>query len=205
MFDYRTRVRALLGVIPYNNIFGAVKKANAIPTTSPQRTVSRVIRGEIVGKQLATKAAGEPHVDPLMCDHPESQMKGRSNEKKSTKEPGAIVGLKWWTCERCKTRWERFSFKETLQDMPPRPTDLVMFGKHKMRSYLEIQTEFPDYARWVIETAENDTECSPELRHLAKFLVIDQDPNAERSVTFQEPMETDSDLEYPEDWDDALL
>ena len=49
---------------------------------------------------------------------------------------------------------------------PPEPSDLVGFGRHASLSYARLQSDHPEYCRWVKETAR-EGQCNPRLRRLA--------------------------------------
>ena len=169
----------------YKRVFGLMTKRTA---DKPKQVITRVLDNQIVGAPLDKPAAGTPEVDPAICDHPANRMKGRSNldEKKGK-------GMKWWTCDKCKQRWERLDLTKLAETETPQDDDLVRFGKHQGRTYLEILTEFPQYAQWVIDTTMTETdECSPGLTHLANYL-------KPRMTTQMD----DEELQYPEEWEEV--
>ena len=55
---------------------------------------------------------------------------------------------------------------------PPEPSDLVGFGRHASLSYARLQSDHPEYCRWVKETAR-EGQCNPRLRRLAGWLLND--------------------------------
>ena len=54
------------------------------------------------------------------------------------------------------------------QDTPASGEDAVGFGRHSSLTYQEVQVHHPDYARWVLQT--NEDECDPRLSRLAGWL-----------------------------------
>ena len=52
----------------------------------------------------------------------------------------------------------------------PKPTDIVVFGKHKGKTYHDILSKKRNYAEWVVNTVEKKMESSPVIVHLATYL-----------------------------------
>ena len=108
------------------------------------------------------------------------------------------MGLAWWTCTQCKTRWKRHFLSEATSTSTPQDNDLVQFGQHQGRTYQEIHEEFPQYATWVVMTSEQDVEASPGLLHLATYLKTVQ---ADLHPIPEENWEASSDeMMYPQEW-----
>ena len=45
-----------------------------------------------------------------------------------------------------------------------------MFGRHKGRTFLDIATEFPDYASFVVKSSNEEPDQPPNFDRLARFL-----------------------------------
>ena len=104
----KARMALVLGKETFERAFLSTKKTIE-NKKGETKEVNRVIKGEIVGKELPTKGEGVPKMDPAMCPHTESEMVRKSNARKDGK------GMSWWTCTQCKTRWERFTLDEAAQ------------------------------------------------------------------------------------------
>ena len=92
MIATETKVKKLLGEPVFNRWF--TPAVTETVTRADQPTVSRVIRGQAVGRRLAPGEGKEhkkkAHMDPAMCLHPEADMQGRGNKVN-----------KWWFCTKC--------------------------------------------------------------------------------------------------------
>ena len=91
-FTLKRRTQAALGEEAYKRIFQRARADDQ--RQGPQAPFGRMINGELVGKPLKD-GEGLPTVDPRLCHHPTAEMKRRGNK------------TKWWTCNLCKSRWER--------------------------------------------------------------------------------------------------
>ena len=120
----------------------------------------RIIGGgefaEMVGPKLPNLRKGTPTVDPDICEHPLRNMARRGNGKSKS-----------WTCKLCLTGWKRLPLNRSEH---PQPTDIVTFGRHRNRTFEDIAVEFPDYARFVVTTADREPDQSPNFTRLATFL-----------------------------------
>ena len=87
----------------------------------------------------------------------------------------------------------------------PKPTDVVVFGKHKGKTYHDILSRKPNYAEWVVNTVEKKMESSPVIVHLATYLKpFVRGQNLFRPITEDDYEEMDA--QFPEGWsDDADL
>ena len=95
--------------------------------------------------------------------------------------------------------------KDVASTQTAQDDDLVQFGKHKGRTYKEIHDEFPTYATWVVMTAQEETDASPGLLHLAKYLSERQTATAPPQDPAQTPLPmTDDEVMYLEEWSDDL-
>ena len=200
----KARVALVLGKETFERAFLSAKKTIE-NKKGEQKEINRVIKGEVVGKELPTKGEGVPKMDPAMCPRPESEMVRKSNARKDGK------GLVWWTCAQCKTRWERFTLEDAARNKEPKDNDVVTFGKHQGRTYLDIRENFPDYSNWVMMTYETENfAAGVGLAHLAKYLQLKIEKEAAEVAADQNFPETDDEMMYPEEWldteaDDPLL
>ena len=122
-----------------------------------------MINGELIGKPLKP-GEGIPTVDPQVCNHPTAEMKRRGNK------------TKWWTCQLCKSRWERI----TPEYPTGFPTDeeLMLSGQHAGKSFLHIWNFEHQYVHWVRLTAETNPGdvrlggpgVDPQIYRLAAYL-----------------------------------
>ena len=193
MISAKDRFMNILGRNAYLRIFQKSKRTMEDKTTKEPQEVTRVLQGEIVGKDLKKPEKGTPTVNPGICTHPAEHMKRGGNTRPDGK------GTTWWTCKACKTRWERKKMSDLEANAPAQGTDLVMFGQHAGRTYQEILEKFPAYAEWVVTTATMEPESTPGLIHLATFIRsrCPELQTAEEVITMD-----DSDEVYPQDWDE---
>jgi hypothetical protein len=82
------------------------------------------------------------------------------------------------TCEKRKIAWLRNDTVDTLWNRirdqarevcEPGPRDFVNFGKHRLRRYYEIETQWPKYVVWVLKMAASGNGTK-EVMRLAKWL-----------------------------------
>ena len=71
VFSIKNMVKILLGPQNYLRMCGKARQQTENPETP---VVTRVIRGEIVGKPKAEPGDGVVQIDPNMCQHPEEKM-----------------------------------------------------------------------------------------------------------------------------------
>ena len=71
------------------------------------------------------------------------------------------------------------------------PTE-VFFGKHVGKTYAQIYNEYPQYAQWVLMTAQQEEEAGAQLLRLASY------------IQTREEMEA-SGLEMEEDTDFSMV
>ena len=162
MIAQRSKVKMLLGPAVYNVWFTpAVQEGTS---RSSQPTVSRVIKGQAVGRQLArgtgVKDLENARTDPAMCQRPEASMQPRANAKQ-----------KWWNCKLCASRWERTDFAQVNPSADPLDDDLATFGKHMGKTYAQIYASDPGYCEWVMQTvSQGESANAPALERLAHFI-----------------------------------
>jgi hypothetical protein len=82
------------------------------------------------------------------------------------------------TCEKRKIAMSRNDTDDMLRNRirdharevcEPGPRDFVNFGKHRLRRYYEIETQWPKYAVWVLKMAASG-KGTKEVMRLAKWL-----------------------------------
>jgi hypothetical protein len=85
MIATETAVKRLLGEPVYNRWFR--KPLTDAATRAIQPIVSRVIKGQAVGRELTRgegkQDAKKASMDPALCQHPEADMQSRGNAKNS--------------------------------------------------------------------------------------------------------------------------
>ena len=97
-------------------------------------------------------------MDPSMCQHPAENMKARGNAK-----------ALWWFCEKCASRWARQAVAEVNLSLEPLNDDIVTFGKHMGKKYVEVYMTDPKYCEWVMESVAQ-SEASEQHLRLAHFI-----------------------------------
>ena len=156
--------QAALGRDAYQRIFHRIKNKSE----SSKGTVNRVINGEIVGKMLpaGTNKNQDDSTPADMCLHEAKFMRPRGNRTTN-----------WWTCLNCHSRWERRKREETPVTGTPTDHEMLTFGKHAGKTFLETATAHPDYCQWIIQTADNPyipyksvQDPSPQLQRFAQYL-----------------------------------
>eukprot|EP00974_Lingulodinium_polyedra_P105137 10179901-Lingulodinium_polyedra.AAC.1 len=60
--------------------------------------------------------------------------------------------------------------KAILQKTPPEAGDYMGFGAHAPKTYRQVQSQHPSYAKWVLETASQCGDSSWELKRFASWL-----------------------------------
>ena len=96
-------------------------------------------------------------MDAQVCNHPTAEMKRRGNK------------TKWWTCNLCKSRWER-TFPEIPQGVPT-DREIMTNGPHAGRSFHYLWENEHQYNQWVRLTADTHPEgMDPALYRLAAYL-----------------------------------
>jgi hypothetical protein len=75
-------------------------------------------------------------------------------------------------CTKCASRWNRLEVAEVNASPEPMDDDVVTFGKHMGKKFVEVYMQHPDYCEWVMDTvAQADTFTpSAELQRLAHFI-----------------------------------
>ena len=90
VFEVKNKAKMLLGAEAYNRVFPQAKAVETQEET--KKKVTRIIKGEVVGRPLATLAKGKREEQATMtaelCPHPEDKMK-REGNRNSRIEPSA--------------------------------------------------------------------------------------------------------------------
>jgi hypothetical protein len=182
-FALKNRTLAALGTDAYKRIFHRAREEDRQSGT--QTLQQRMINGELVGKPLKA-GEGVPTVDPQMCNHPTSEMKRRGNK------------TKWWTCNQCKSRWERI-IPEFPQGIPT-DRELMLSGIHAGKTFLHILETEHQYTHWVRLTAETNPEgAEPQIYRLAAYLARKEQMSAE-GYEEEEENELDEQQMMDEQW-----
>ena len=119
-----------------------------------------MINGEYVGKQLAKPAKGTSEVDPTICPHTAEYMKARGNGRTT-----------WWTCNACLTRWQRIPIEVTSTTDESKDDDVLAFEKHAWKTYKQVLTDYPKYAKWVVSTSEHEESMHQGFGHFAAYIL----------------------------------
>ena len=107
---------------------------------------------------MGPRGTAECPVDPLMCQHPVSQMKARGNKQS-----------KWWTCMGCQSRWKRLDLDSAEPTGGPTADEVVTFGKYQGATFATVAQDTM-YCHWVRMTLENGDEAAPGMERLAIYL-----------------------------------
>ena len=190
VFQLRAQTVASLGVETYKRLFAAQSRQVQAQAATAQNQIQKIVRGEAVGRTLDKDGKGRVTVAKELCDHPDSAMiRGANDNRKSG------GGMKWWTCELCRTRWERIpmaTIAPNMQDVP-KDDDLLTQGRYMGSTYLEVITSDWPYCEWVVTTSQQETTIK-WLQHFALYILAQQ-TSAMDAV--------DEELEYPEEWETA--
>ena len=73
----------------------------------------------------------------------------------------------WWVCLACRSRWTRRNFTPTTQ---VNRSDQMHFGKYASLTYTELYHQYPQYARWAVQTCEEDPEAQGLLVRFAQYV-----------------------------------
>ena len=169
VFSLKNLALTVLGRDTYNRIFHRQRTIEEQATSSTQaaRRVHRMISGEAVGRELPNKGKGTPLLDAAMCDHPAESMKRGANDNRRS---GG--GMKWWTCERCKTRWERLPMSQIQPPAGavPKDSDVLTAGKYMGHTYQDVYTQDWEYCQWILQTSNQEQEI-PWINHFALYLL----------------------------------
>ena len=143
MIGQRCKTQAILGEKVYDAWFTVPMPQSVSQSSQP--VVHRIIRGEAVGRQLERGAGPQDlkkaTMDPSMCQHPVENMKARGNAK-----------ALWWFCEKCASRWNRLAVSQVNSCPEPLDDDIVTFGNHLGKKYVEVYMTDPKYCERVMET-----------------------------------------------------
>ena len=167
-FHHKEIATKLLGKEAFLRIFRDIKYIKS-ERTEEHPTVWRIIDGFTVEEPMkpsTTKPARLPAAD---CHHPTGQMQHRGNGFKG-----------WFTCLACNSRWVSHSVGYHTPMGNPTPEELVMFGKHKGKTFRWVTTNDENYCKWIVKAAEEEPESGEPLRRLARYLVTLESQEADR-------------------------
>ena len=177
---HQNKVEHLFGKRVYDRLFGM--QIPPAPAETNQKI--RFINGEVVGRQLergkGPKDLARATVDPAICAHPTPAMKRRGNTPSN----------KWWLCQQCASRFERYpasSVTRLGETEPPRHQDLVTFGKHTGETYQQT-LEDAEYCNWILLTVDTG-DSNPSLNRLAHYIHAQQ----LQETYLADPMEEEGD------------
>ena len=161
VFQTKQKAMTMLGKEVYLRVFQEAKKVENKKDEDKQ--ITKVINGEIVGKQLESmgkgKRAEKATEDPMTCVHPTDKMKREGNKSQKT-----------WCCLLCLTRWERLPLETVNLKTEGKDNDLVTFGKYLGKTYKEVASD-PEQTQWILQSVEQDPKVSQEMIRLANYLV----------------------------------
>ena len=150
---------AILGQDVYQNIFAEIKRVARQEEATRESKNWQVIDGQYVGRKYTKATKGTPEVDPAVCSHAAQNMRSRGNGRQN-----------WWTCIACLTRWERIPIEIKDAGADATDHDVLAFGKHAGKTYLEVLTDHPSYAKWVISTDEYGDNTNKQFAHFARWI-----------------------------------
>ena len=154
----QTKAKLILGNEVYSKLFKTVADAS----TPEWKGAYRLCKGQFIGKPIpmgsGSKDQKKAHMDPTMCQHNSSDMMPRGNKTE-----------KWWTCQKCMSRWERIPENKELH-VTPMDEDRVTFGKHAGETYLHVYLQDPAYCDWVQRTVEETNPAPGPLTCLSQYI-----------------------------------
>ena len=156
LYIYKDRLRLRLSQQGYEAWVDAPPAQIPAAPSQNIRVIGSGDNAELVGPKLPDLRKGTPKVDPDICEHPTKNMHRRGNRDSKT-----------WTCDLCLTGWQRLPLNRSEN---PQPTDIVTFGKHRNRTFEDIAVEFPDYAKFIVTTADQEPDQQTNFLRLANYL-----------------------------------
>ena len=164
----QTKAKFLLGIDVYDRMFQTLLKPK--PIQEAYSGPIRYVKGQQVGRPLppgtGVKDQKKAHMDPTMCQHNVSDMQPRGNKTE-----------KWWTCQKCLSRWERIPIRlsndpTAAEPQPPINQDetLLTFGKYAGETFLQVYLQDPQYCEWAMRTAQQTTQYT-ELTPFAQYIL----------------------------------
>ena len=156
------RLKHYFGANIWNNLFPSTKAVEP----PPKQKYTRVIDGELVGEQIADSESKFPaKVEQAMCQHPPTK-----DGLKIMRKGGNQSGKKWWTCQDCHARWNRYPLSRA-ETMEPDALAILTFGQHAGREFGQVETVDPDYCKWVLMTYEKEPTVCEGLKAFALYLL----------------------------------
>jgi hypothetical protein len=180
-FHYKTCVMHAIGERPYKVIFGHLREEQRKTNLEHEQLgIMKVLDGQIMGevlpdsKTLKTTELGR--TSKLLCQHPTTSIKQGGNKHE-----------RWFTCLDCTTRWKRTPIPD--QSGPPSGQDLLLFGRYASEIYHQVYLNHPQYALWVLQTAQESPQASPQLLRFAQYIQLAKEaaaPTASSSTQINE-------------------
>ena len=164
VFQIKNMTKILLGEQNYLRLCGKVRH---LPEAPEAPEITKVIQGEVVGKQKAEPGDGEVKVDPDICQHPEKDMKRRGNRKS-----------RWWTCDLCQTRWERRTVDSVLMTGPVGGNEILLTEKYLCKTFNSVMLSDPSYCQHAVASAEQEPSTHQSMRRFAQYIAETEAPIA---------------------------
>jgi hypothetical protein len=180
-FHYKTCVMHAIGERPYKVIFGHMREEMRKNNLEQEQLgIMKILDGQIMGKILTdsktTKTTPNGRTTQLLCQHPTTSIKAGGNKHE-----------RWFTCSDCTMRWQRTPIPE--QSGPPSGQDLLLFGRYASETYHLVCQNHPQYALWVLQTAQESGQSSPQLMRFAQYIQLMREaaaPTASSSTRIDE-------------------
>ena len=187
----------------FRNLFQEVREASGRETSTASTAYHRVIGNELVGEPLP-RGSGVATQSAETCHHPETEMSRRGTAKMHTTNPATNpptkIMIMWWTCRLCQSRWARHPIPD-YGTSEAQDNDVMCFGKHAGKTYVEVLLTCPTYCDWVLMTAESGESPSPQLMRFAAYIQRQRQPQQAR-VNQQPATAMDFEEGYAEEWED---
>jgi hypothetical protein len=157
----QTKAKLLLGMDVYERVFKTATTAKVKDWTGPLRFCKGQAVGQPRDSGAGPKDLQKAHMDPTMCQHNDQDMMPRGNKTD-----------KWWTCQKCLSRWDRIPDASPSSLATPDDEDLVTFGKHAGSTFLTVFLEDTPYCEWVLRTQEEvpTPATGSPLQRLAQYI-----------------------------------
>jgi hypothetical protein len=161
-FHYKTCVMHAIGERPYKVIFGHLREEQQLNLYEKEQLgITKIMHGQIMGEVLpdshTLKTTELGRTSKLLCQHPHTSIKQGGNKH-----------AQWFTCLDCTMRWNRTKIPD--RSSPPHHLDLVLFGRCANLTYQDVCQNSPQYALWVLQTAEETPQASPQLLRFAQYI-----------------------------------
>ena len=168
-FHHKEMCTKLMGKDAYLRVFRDIKHIKTERTQDEHPTVWRIIDEWTVEEPMKPSTTRPARVSAEQCTHPGGQMQRRGNKHKA-----------WYTCLACNSRWVSRTVGSHIPLGEPTPNELVMFGKHKGKTFHWVTNNDPSWCKWVVMSAEQEIDCSEGLRRLARHHINLESQEADR-------------------------